>query len=356
LKYNYRLSAFLFFAISLIFLSGCSKDEENPVEPKYNGISKPLNPFEQNSRLGRGVNIGNALEAPKEGDWGVTIEDEYFTYLKEKGFNSVRIPIKWSAHASETSPYTINQQFFERIDHIINKALDNNLAVIINVHHYDEMMTDPANHIQRLIALWKQISERYVQYPAELFFELLNEPNNKLGTELWNQYLAQLITAVREKNPYRTIIIGPANWNNVDYISSLQIPKEEINVIVTFHYYNPFQFTHQGANWVDGSNSWLGTTWSNKTSETAAIQNDFDKALNWSIANNRPINIGEFGAFNKADITSRVKWTTYVSRAAEQKGFSWNYWEFCSGFGFYDPNTNEWNTKLLNALNPALSM
>jgi len=352
----FRTSVFLILIISAIFISGCSKDEENPVEPKYNGISQPMDPFEQNAKLRRGVNLGNALEAPKEGDWGVTIKDEYFTYLKEKGFNSVRIPVKWSSHALSSSPYTIDDQFFERIDHVINKALDNNLAVILNVHHYDEMMTDPTNHIQRLTSLWEQISERYEKYPGELFFELLNEPNNKLGSDLWNQYLAPLITAIRVKNPYRTIVVGPANWNNVDYISSLVIPKEETNVIVTFHYYNPFQFTHQGAEWVEGSNQWLGTTWSNKTTETAAIQNDFDKALNWSIANNRPINIGEFGAYNKADITSRTKWTTYVSRAAEQKGFSWNYWEFCSGFGFYDPNTNKWNTNLLNALIPALNI
>ncbi len=340
----------------MVFISGCSKDKDNPVEPKYSGISQQLDPFEQNKKLGRGVNIGNALEAPNEGDWGVTIKDEFFTYIKEKGFSSVRIPIKWSAHSSENSPFTINEQFFERIDYIINKALGNNLLVVINVHHYDEMMTDPTNNIERLVSLWEQISERYVSYPAELFFELLNEPNNNLNTTLWNQYLAEIITAIRKKNPYRTIIVGPANWNSVDYISSLVLPKEEKNVIVTFHYYNPFQFTHQGAEWVDGSNQWLGTTWAGSTAEKNSVQNDLDKALNWSVANNRPINIGEFGAYSKADLASRSRWTGYVARAAEGKRFSWHYWEFCSGFGFYDASTNKWNTTLLTALIPALNI
>jgi aryl-phospho-beta-D-glucosidase BglC (GH1 family) len=42
--------------------------------------------------LGRGVNLGDALEAPKEGDWGVVAQEEYFDLIKEAGFGSVRIP------------------------------------------------------------------------------------------------------------------------------------------------------------------------------------------------------------------------------------------------------------------------
>src|SRR5262245_43788128 len=72
--------------------------------------------FHYNRVLGRGINLGNALEAPQEGAWGVTLEADYFRLIKEAGFNSVRIPIRWSAHASTTAPYDIEMHFFQRVD------------------------------------------------------------------------------------------------------------------------------------------------------------------------------------------------------------------------------------------------
>src|SRR5262249_51047843 len=92
-----------------------------------------------NKKLGRGVNIGNALEAPREGDWGVRLKAEYFQAIKKAGFDTVRLPVKWSAHAKAAAPYTIDAKFAERVDWAIDQALANKLNVVVNVHHYDEM-------------------------------------------------------------------------------------------------------------------------------------------------------------------------------------------------------------------------
>jgi endoglucanase len=116
------------------------------------------------------------------------------------------------------------------------------------------------------------------------------------------------------------------------------------------HYYNPFEFTHQGAEWVDGSSEWLGTTWSNTPSQREAIINDFDAALSWATNNNRPINVGEFGAYSRADMNSRYLWTYFITSLSELYNMSWHYWEFGSGFGAYDINSNEWHEELLEAL------
>src|SRR5215471_20466849 len=91
-----------------------------------------------NKRLGRGINLGNALEAPKEGAWGVTLKAEYFKAIKNAGFDSVRLPVKWSAHAQTTPPYQIDPKFFERVDWAIDQALASKLNIVINVHHYAE--------------------------------------------------------------------------------------------------------------------------------------------------------------------------------------------------------------------------
>lgn len=350
-----KFNTFVYLCIAglLIFATGCKTESDNPVIPGEEDIlTEPLDPYEQNKLLGRGINLGNSLEAPNEGEWGVTLKEDFFRKIKEKGFNSIRVPIKWSSHAAATAPYKINDTFFSRIDWVVEQALVNGLAIIINIHHYDEMMTDPTGHKDRFLAIWDQISSRYIKTSGKLFFEILNEPNNKLNTTLWNQYLTEAITVIRKSNPYRTLIVGSANWNSIGNISTLNLPNDDRNIIVTFHYYSPFNFTHQGAEWVEGSDAWLGTKWIGSNEEREAVMTDLNQALTWSINNQRPLHMGEFGAFNKADIDSRVRWTTFVTRAAEQKGFSWSYWEFCSGFGVYNQQTGEWLTALINALVP----
>ncbi len=340
----------------LLFFLGCDKDadsqnkeDEFPFNPPS---SEVLDPFKQNLRLARGVNLGNALEAPNEGEWGVTLQAEYFQLIKDAGFTAVRIPIKWSGHASPTVPYAIKPSLFSRVDWAVGQAIQRGLAVVINIHHYDEIVQEPERHKERFLALWGQIAGHYKKYPDELFFELLNEPHEKLTAELWNQYLTEAIHVVRQSNPYRTLIIGPVQWNNISMIPTLALPDSDRNIIVTFHYYNPFQFTHQGAEWVSGSNAWLGTTWTGTTSQRQAIIQEFDRAETWSKTNNRPLYLGEFGAYNKADLNSRNLWTSFVAREAERRNISWAYWEFCAGFGIYDPDAKKWNEMLLKALIP----
>src|SRR6266568_1900772 len=106
-----------------------------------------------NSKLGRGINLGNALEAPQEGAWGVRLKAEYFATIKRAGFATVRLPVKWSAHAQGDLPHTIDPKFAERVDWAVDQALANGLNIIVNVHHYDEMNAKPDEHLPRLVAL-----------------------------------------------------------------------------------------------------------------------------------------------------------------------------------------------------------
>src|SRR5262249_49734252 len=142
-----------------------------------------------NKRLGRGINMGNALEAPREGAWGVTLKADYFKAIHEAGFDTVRLPVKWSAHAGKDDPYTLDDKFAQRIDWAIDQALDNKLNIIVNVHHYDEMGVDPDAHLPRLRAIWEQIANRCKHRPARVVFELLNEPRDKLTPEKWNEII-----------------------------------------------------------------------------------------------------------------------------------------------------------------------
>lgn len=342
------LSLLILFSFSFL---ACSTESKSQEESPMIGIQEPLNPFEQNAKLGRGINFGNALEAPKEREWGFSLREEYFRLVKSKGFNSVRIPIRWSAHTSDSAPYTIEESFFERVDWAIEQSLANNLMVMINMHHYEEIFANPAAEKAKFLSIWKQISERYANQPAEVLFEILNEPHDKLTAELWNDLLPQALNLIRETNPYRTVVIGAAEWGGIPGLQKLIIPSDS-NLIVTVHYYEPFQFTHQGADWVQGvdADEWLGTQWNATPAEINAIRNHFQTIVNWGNERNVPINIGEFGAFSRADSPSRGRWTREVVRFALEKNMSYHYWEFGSGFGVFNPTSMQWDTELLDAL------
>ncbi len=308
--------------------------------------------YERNERLGRGVNLGNALEAPNEGEWGVTLEEGFFDLIHEAGFSSVRVPIRWNAHAGDKPPYTVDPAFFARVDWVVEQAMQRDLAVILDWHHYVEIMEAPMGHHDRFMAIWEQIAEHYKSMPDTVYFELLNEPNGTIGATSWNKFVAEAIQIIRRTNPTRTIIVGPGNWNSIGNLYDLLLPPDEHNLIVTVHYYQPFQFTHQGADWAEGSEAWLGTKWTGSPAEKSAVGRDFDAALKWSRQNHRPIFLGEFGAYSEADMESRSRWTEFIARSAEERGFSWAYWEFCSGFGVYDLANRKWNEPILTALLP----
>jgi len=308
---------------------------------------------EMTPELGRGINLGNMLDAPQEGAWGARLKAEYFPIIKNAGFDHVRLPVRWSAHAANDAPYTIDPEFLQRVDWAVKNALDNRLKIVVNMHHYDEIFDDPASHAGRFVALWRQISEHYAKAPPDVYFELLNEPHNKLDADRWNDLLAQTLAEVRKTNPRRKIIIGPTGWNSINELTALRLPPDDRNLIVTFHYYSPFRFTHQGASWVGGhSNQWLGTRWTGSEEELGELRSDLDRALAWALANKRPLYLGEFGAYSKADMPSRARYTAAVAREAWKRRISYAYWEFCAGFGAFDPERKQWRAPLRDALSP----
>lgn len=313
---------------------------------------EPRDIFAANKALGRGVNFGNALEAPKGQNWGVTIKDDYLVAIKKAGFDSIRLPVKWSDYAQKTAPYTIEPAIFQRVDHILDVAEKNRLNVVLNIHHFDELDKDPDKHIDHFMKLWTQIATHYKNRPASVYFELNNEPHDKLDDKQWNKILVKGLEAVRASNPTRPVIIGPAFWNGIWALPKLTLPKDE-NLIVTVHCYNPFEFTHQGATWTDPKvRNIKDRRWEGNDKELTAMRKELDIAADYGRKNNRPIYLGEFGAFEKAPLESRVTWTSSIARSAEARGFSWAYWEFGAGFGIYDVKNSTWRKPLLEALIP----
>ena len=176
--------------------------------------------------------------------------------------DSVRIPIRWdvAARTQQSAPYTINASFLERIKYVIDKALAENLYVIINMHHHDAIFQDPDGAKARFISQWSQIAAYFNAYDHRLLFEVMNEPNSALTPQKWNVFFKDALAEIRKTNPTRAVLMGTDPWGGLAGVPDLVFPDDNY-IILTIHYYEPFSFTHQGAEWVNGADAWLGTKW-----------------------------------------------------------------------------------------------
>ncbi len=301
--------------------------------------------------FGSGINLGNALDGPSEGAWGYHLEADHFTKIAKAGFDSVRLPVRWSAHTEKTAPYKIDEKFFQRVDWAIEQARKNELQIIVNIHHFDDLVNDPDKETEKFLSLWAQIAKRYANQPDSVVFELLNEPHEPMSAETWNQLIVQALAVIRPTNPTRRIVVGPISWNAIRGLESLKLPADDKYLIATFHYYLPFRFTHQGATWVgQNTQSWIGTEWNGTDQEKQAVVEDLDQALRWSIQNNRPIWMGEYGVINKADEASRVRWARFVTEQAQMRKMGHTWWSFTAGFPVYNIKQDQWIVPLRDAI------
>ena len=142
--------------------------------------------------------LAEAESVPDDYFAGVVLEEEYFRLISEAGFDTVRVPIRWSSHALNAPPYTVDETFFERVDWVIQNAFERDLNVVINMHHYQEIFQRPSEHTERFIAIWRQIASRYRYLPDNLYLEPLNEPHDRLTPSRWNDLLAETIQTIRE--------------------------------------------------------------------------------------------------------------------------------------------------------------
>jgi endoglucanase len=299
--------------------------------------------------------MGNMLDAPREGDWGVKL-DPAFIQKATGVFKTVRLPVRWSNHAAPTEDATLDPEFAARVDSAVDALLARGVYVILDVHHYGQLSgdklqpgefeVDPAMLEPRLVNMWRQIAQRYKDRSPRLLFELLNEPHGRLNGEPWNVLAAQALAAVRESNPTRTVLIGPGDWNSVKELPRLRLPDDR-NLIVAIHNYDPFPFTHQGISYMPRFPA--GPTCCD-AGQRKMLSDSLDAAQRWSRERGVPLHLGEFGAYKAADMQSRETYTRMVREEAERRGIGWTYWEFASSFGVYSPETGAWVEPLRRAL------
>jgi endoglucanase len=265
--------------------------------------------------------------------------------LAGAGFRTVRVPACWTDHLA--SDGSIDAGFAARVDAVVDELLAHDLEVVLDVHHFDAVHADAAGRAPVLAELWRQLARRYAEHSPALLFELLNEPRAPMTPAAWNRLAASTLAAIRDVDARRRVVIGPAAANTLDALEELQ-PPDDPELILTVHYYAPFRFTHQGAEWEPGADAWLGTTWGDEV-DHEAVTADLERAAAWATRQGRPLFVGEFGTREAADRASRLRWTGWVRREAERLQLGWCYWALGTEFRLMHRD-GSWDADLLDAL------
>ncbi|HEY6738648.1 MAG TPA: glycoside hydrolase family 5 protein, partial [Actinopolymorphaceae bacterium] len=213
-----------------------------------------------------GWNLGNSFDATPgdETSWGnPRTTQELIAQVADQGFRSIRIPITWDQRTGTEPPYTVDPAFLDRIEEVVTWALDEDLYVMINVHHDSGewirfMVDDHDAVLARYSAIWTQVAERFRDYPPELLFEAINEPR---FSDDWNadapEYfaaLADLNTAFHEivrssggNNAERPLVLstltGSPTQARLDQLHQTITALHDPNLIATVHYYGYYPFS-----------------------------------------------------------------------------------------------------------------
>lgn len=296
--------------------------------------------------ISRCMNLGSALEAPNEGEWGYRVRRTDLVRLKEAGFDTIRLPVRWSVHADTEAPYTIDPDILSRVDEIVGWAGEIDLQLILNVHHYDLLNEDPDTHEPRLEAIWDQLSARYIDAPDSVIFETINEPHTKMSTERTDALNRRLLAQLRVDHPERWIILGTAFWGNLSALEESQ-PDYDPRVMLTYHDYSPFEFTHQGASWTDQTKT--GVRWGTRK-DVSTMMADLDTAVAIQDRTRMPVFVGEFGVYQGVPVEQRALWTRTMRTGLEARGLGWCYWDFAGSLNVYDVDNEAWLPEIKAAL------
>lgn len=298
------------------------------------------------SAMGRGINMGNTLDATEfEGNWGTPAEEYYFDMYKDAGFKTIRVPITWHAGVSETdqtlrlsdtAPYEIDSTFGARVDSILKWSLDRDLYTIINVHHDGWIKDKNTFDTQkpRLYSLWTQLAEKYKDYPEHLFFEILNEPHsdNSITTAQVNELNDSCLKIIRAQNPTRIVFYGGPNWSASKDLFEAAIPDSNDNYLFGYyHSYDPWDFAGE-------SNGTWGTT-----NDKKVMSEQMENVKAWSDSNSIPVFIGELGANKACDYNSRMRYYAHYTQEAIANNLAFAIWDDDGDFQMLQRVDSSWN-------------
>ncbi len=315
----------------------------------------------------RGINLTNWMQTSSAQQIQFTkYTRQDLMNIKSLGCDVIRLPVNLHAMTDGAPDYTIDSLFYYLLDQIVDMAEALELHLIIDNHTFDPAVATDPNIVNILTPVWTQIADHYQNRSNYIYYEILNEPHG-IANIAWNAIQYTVIEAIRAVDQTHTIIVGPAGWNS--YHNLQYLPEyDDDNLIYTFHFYDPFLFTHQGASWTDPSmvalsnvpfpydsvgmpacpselqGSWIESELQNYQHEGTVDQVKalIDIAAEFQTERDVPLFCGEFGVYKpNSDQADRVYWYQVVRNYLEEKGIAWTTWDYKGGFGLFEAGTSE---------------
>lgn len=346
-----------------------------PVQPDNTPDPEPTaesSDFRSASEIVKTMNVGwclgNTLDSYDTGKTGLSTETgwgnlkttkEMIKSVKDSGFNSIRIPVTWGEHMNGD---TIDADWLARVKEVVDYAYNEDMFVILNMHHDDYIWFEPqdseyAADSAKLKSIWNQIASYFMDYGDRLIFEGMNEPRTVGSANEWMggtpeeravivKYEQDFVDTVRKtggNNSHRSLIITSyAASAETAAINDVIVPANAENIIVSVHYYAPWQFS-------DGSSTEFSD------SGKAELDAKFAELKQKFIDKGTPVIIGEFGCVNAAPESVRQEYYRYYISAAKKQGIKCFIWDnnVSSGeqsFGIFNRGALTWNDAILSAV------
>jgi aryl-phospho-beta-D-glucosidase BglC (GH1 family) len=295
-----------------------------------------------------------------------------FALIKKAGFTGVRLTIAPDVLFDAADPLSPKPPI-QAVDRAVRMILDAGLGLVFDPIHGSSSNDDFEHSLARdkdfeakVEAFWEGLARRYSDLSADrIVFEVMNEPHlstrERIDPSWWPAVQARLAAAIRRGAPDNTILATGEKWGGIDGLLALK-PLGDSNVVYSFHWYEPFAFTHQGAEWTDPVQmslhgipypsspefvaAALGAIGDAKARERAVqygkerwnsvrIRKELARAADWGRAEGVPLWCGEFGTYKKvAPPADRLRWISDVRSALEGLGIGWSMWEYDQSFGF----------------------
>lgn len=319
-------------------------------------------------RLGQGVNISHwYAQSPRGYD-----EDHLSTYFTEHdvaliaqmGFRHVRLTLNDRVLFDRVQPDKLNAENLERFLARLAWFRQHGLLAIVDLHpedDYKQWITTPEG-ADAFVRHWQALAEALSGTdPDWIVLEILNEPH-RIKDQPWQNLQGRAIQAIRQAAPHHTIIATGGEWGSIEQLLKLQ-PYDDDNIVYTFHWYQPFMFTHQSATWGWPATRPVGNLpWPLEPEQAQAIseavtdneesrghvkraiergqftrawmQRQLDQVVQWQQTNGGvPVYVGEFGVYKKASPReSRLAWYQASREEFEKRGWGWAIWDYAGGF------------------------
>jgi endoglucanase len=330
----------------------------------------------------RGVNLTGWFQADSPGQ----IQFSRFTRqdiinIKSLGCDVIRLPVNLHSMTSGSPSYNLDPIYVSFLDSVITWCEKEEIYLIIDNHSFDPNVNTSSDIGTILNKVWSQTAAHLKDRSGYIMYEILNEPHG-ITTQQWGTIQGNVINTIRQLDSKHTIIVGGSGYNSYTELANLPVYTYD-NLLYTFHFYDPFMFTHQGASWTSPSmvslsgvpfpydaatmpacpaalrGTWVENSLAAYPSEGTAdhVRQLIDIAINFR--DNRNVNIfcGEFGVYiPNSDSSDRAYWYEIVRQYLEQNNIPWTIWDYKGSFGLFNKGSNELfnhdlNLQVVQALN-----